>query len=49
MRSLDEFWILQGTPGQLREGVSELGNTLSLHFEAALLRHGGIPAVDSQS
>lgn len=37
MSSLDELWILQGTPGQLREGVAELGNTLSLHFEAALL------------
>lgn len=43
--SLDEFWILQGTPGQLRERVAERGNTLSVHFEAALLRHGGIPTV----
>lgn len=49
MGSLDELWILQGTPGQLREGVAELGNTLSLHFEAALLRHGGIPAVELHS
>ena len=46
MGSLDELWILQGAPGQLREGVAERINTLSLHFEAALLRVGGVPAVE---
>jgi len=49
MGSLDELWILQGTPGQLRERVAERGNTLSLHFEAALLRHRGVPAVELHS
>ena len=47
MSSLDVLWILESTPGQLREGVAELGDTLSLHFETALLRHRGVPAKDS--
>jgi len=45
MSSLDVLWILESTPGQLREGVAELGDTLSLHFETALLRHRGVPDV----
>lgn len=49
MGGLDVLWIFQGTPRQLREGVTELGNPLSLHFETALLRHRSIPAVESHN
>lgn len=45
MSSLDEGGVLHGVPGKLGEGLAELGDTLSLHFEVALLRHGGVPAV----
>jgi ABC-type Co2+ transport system permease subunit len=44
MSRLDISGILEGAPRQLREGPTVLVVTLGLHFKAAFLRHGGIPA-----
>lgn len=41
--SLDECGVLQSAIGKLGEGAAEGGDSLRLHLEAALLRHGGIP------
>ena len=44
MFSLDVLGVVQGAPWQLREGLPVSRDTLSLHLEATLLRHGGVPA-----
>ena len=45
MGSLDKSRILDDTAWELREGVAEGGDTLCLHLESTLLRHGGVPDV----
>ena len=40
---LDERGVLEGTPGQLGEGLAVGENALGLHLEATLLGHGSIP------
>lgn len=44
MSGLDESGVLNMAPGELGECFAESCDTLRLHFKAALLRHGGIPA-----
>ena len=39
---LDVGWVLDGSPGELGEGFTPFEGSLSLHFEATFLRHGGI-------
>ena len=42
---LDVGWVRQSTPRKLRECLPELEDTLGLHLEPTLLRHGRVPAV----
>lgn len=44
MRCLDELGVVEGTAGQLWEGLAVGRDTLRLHLESALLRHGSVPA-----
>ena len=44
MCSLNIGWVLDGSPRELREGFSPFEGSLGLHFEAALLGHGGVEA-----
>ena len=48
MSGLDESWVLDSSPRKLREGLAPFERALRLHFEAALLGHGSVPAVPCQ-
>lgn len=44
MSCLNESRVFDNIPRELRKGLAELVNSLSLHFEVTLLSHCGIPA-----
>ncbi len=44
MGGLNECWIFDCVPGELRESFAEGRDTLRLHFEVTLLCHSGVPA-----
>lgn len=47
MRRLNESWILNRVPRQLRERLAEVSDALSLHLEVTLLCHRSIPTTQN--
>ena len=45
MSGLNELGVLDSTVGKLREGLAVFKDTLGLHLETTLLRHGGVPTI----
>ena len=45
MSGLNELGVLDSTVRKLREGLAVFKDTLGLHLETTLLRHGGVPNI----